>query len=183
MTADPVADSPVSITIEMVTKAMIKMKNGKAAGPSEIDTEILRASSDTGVPLVADLTNYMIRNGGTIPSDWKNSFLINIYEWKGDALIEGNYRGLKLLDHVMKGIERVITKERVFIIDMQLASCLNGEQLTQNSSSDSCKKNIWLRKGNCTSFFLTLKRHSIEYQEKSFGALYENVAWRNRLCS
>ena len=119
MTADPVVDPPVSITIEMVTKAMIKMKNGKAAGSSEIDTKILSASGDTGVPLVTDLANYMIRNGGTIPSDWKNSFLINVYEWKGDAVIGGNYRSLKLLDHVMKGIERGITKERVFIIDMQ----------------------------------------------------------------
>ena len=42
------------------------MKNGKAAGPSGIVVEMLKASSDTGVLLVSDLANDMIRNG-TIP--------------------------------------------------------------------------------------------------------------------
>ena len=63
----------------------------------------------------------MVRNG-VIPSDWEDSFIINIYKGKGDALERGNYRGLKLLDHVMKGIERVIEKiirERISIDDMQ----------------------------------------------------------------
>ena len=58
----------------------------------------------------------MVRNG-VIPSDWEDSFIINIYKGKGDAL----EKGLKLLDHVMKGIERVIEKiirERISIDDM-----------------------------------------------------------------
>ena len=49
-------------------------------------------------------------------------FIINIYKGKGGALERGNYRGLKNLDHVMKGIERVIEKiirERISIDDMQ----------------------------------------------------------------
>ena len=89
------------------------MKTGKAAGPSGIVAEMLKVSGDTGARLVADLANDMVRNG-VIPSDWEDSFIINIYKGKGDALERGNYRGLKLLDHVMKGIERVIS-----IDDMQ----------------------------------------------------------------
>ena len=79
---------------------------------------MLKASGDTGARLVADLANDMVRNG-VIPSDWED---INIYKGKGDALERGNYRGLKLLDHVMKGIEGVIEKiirERISIADMQ----------------------------------------------------------------
>ena len=64
-----------------------------------------------------------------------------------------------------------------------LASCLNGAQLMQYSSSDSCKKNIWLRTGNYALLSLTLKRHSIKYQEKLFGGSYENLTFRNGLCS
>ena len=82
---------------------------------------MLKASGDTGARLVADLANDMVRNG-VIPSDWEDSFIINIYKRKGDALERGNYRSLKLLDHVMKGIERVIEKtirERISIDDMQ----------------------------------------------------------------
>ena len=63
LTADPVAGPPVLTTIKMVAKAIIKMKNGKAAGSSGIDAEMLKASSDTGVRLVADLANDTIRNG------------------------------------------------------------------------------------------------------------------------
>ena len=64
-----------------------------------------------------------------------------------------------------------------------LPSCLNGAQLMQYSSSDSCKKNIWLRTGNYTLLLLTLKRHSIEYQERLFGGPCENLTLRNGLCS
>ena len=53
----------------MVVKAIIKMKNGKAAGPSGIIAEMLKTSSDTGVWLVTDLPNDIIING----SIWSDS--------------------------------------------------------------------------------------------------------------
>ena len=68
MTADTVVGPPILITIEMVAKAIIKMKNGKAAGPLGRVAEMLKVFGDTGVRLVADLANDMIRNGA-IPSD------------------------------------------------------------------------------------------------------------------
>ena len=152
------------------------MKTGKAAGPSGIVAEMLKASGDTGARLVADLANDMVRNG-VIPSDWEDSFIINIYKGKGDALERANYRGLKLLDHVMKGIERVIEKiirERISIDDMQFGFMPGCG--TTDSYSDSYKKNILLRTRNCTSHLLTLKRRSIAYQEKSSGGPCENLA-------
>ena len=66
--ADPVAGPPIHIDVEMVVKAITKMKTGKAAGPSGIVAEMLKASGDTGARLVADLANDMVRNG-VIPSD------------------------------------------------------------------------------------------------------------------
>ena len=178
LTADPVVGPPIHIDVEMVVKAITKMKTGKAAGPSGIVAEMLKASGDTGARLVADLANDMVRNG-VIPSDWEDSFIINIYKGKGDALERGNYRGLKLLDHVMKGMERVIEKiirERISIDDMQFGFMPAVAQLMQYSSSDSYKKNILLRTRNCTSHLLTLKRRSIAYQEKSSGGPCENLA-------
>ena len=62
-----------------------------------------------------DLANDMVRNG-VIPSDWEDSFIINIYKvmlWREVTT------GLKLLGHVMKGIERVIIRGRISIDDMQ----------------------------------------------------------------
>ena len=89
--ADPVVGPPIHIDVEMVVKAITKMETGKAAGPSGIVAEMLKASGDTGARLVADLANDMARNG-VIPSDWEDSFIINIYKGKGDALERGNYR-------------------------------------------------------------------------------------------
>ena len=133
MTADPVVGPLIVTTMEIVAKAIIMMKNGKTAGPSRIVAEMLKASGDNGVRWVADLANGMIRNG-TIPSDWDNSFIINIYKGKGDALIKGDYGGLKLLDNVMKGIERVMKKiirKRVFIDGMQSDAILILRQLQE----------------------------------------------------
>ena len=83
----------------------------KAAGPSEVVTEMLKAAGHVGAKLIADLGNSMIRNGD-MPADWKGSFIINLYKGKGDALERGNYGGLKLLDHVMKVMKRVIVYQR-----------------------------------------------------------------------
>ena len=45
---------------------------------------------------------------GEIPNDWNKSYMINVYKGKGDALECGSYRGIKLLEHAMKGFERVV---------------------------------------------------------------------------
>ena len=50
------------------------------------------------------------------------SIIINCFKGKGDAVEHGNFRGLKLLDHLMKVFERVIEKyirEAINIDDMQ----------------------------------------------------------------
>ena len=101
LTADPVVGPPIHIDVEMAVNAITKMKTSKPAGPSGIVVEMLKASGDTGARQVADLANDMVRNR-VIPSDWEDSFIINIYKGKGDALERGNYRGLKLLDYVVK---------------------------------------------------------------------------------
>ena len=166
-------------------EAIIKTKNGKAVGPSGIDIEMLNPSGDTGVRLVADLANDMTRNG-TIPSDWENIFIINIYKGKGDALIRGYYSGLKLLDHVKKGIEsdgKDHQGKEYSSMTCSLASCQDGAQLMQYSSLGSCKKNIWLRTGICTSLSLPLNKYLMEYQEKLFGGSCRNLALRNGLYS
>ena len=154
-----------------MAKATINMKNGKAAGPSRIAAEMLKASTDTGVQLVTDLANDMIRND-TIPSDWENSFFIFIYKGKGDALIRGNYRGLKLLDHVMKGIERVMEKiirERAFIGDMQFGF-MPGPGTTDVIFIFRQLQEKHLAKNRKLYFaFVDLEKDLIEYQEKLFG--------------
>ena len=49
----------------------------------------------------------MVRDG-EIPEDWNRSWMVNVYKGKGDALTCGSYRSIKLLEHAMKVLERVI---------------------------------------------------------------------------
>ena len=56
---------------------------------------------------MTDECNAVVRDG-KIPEDWSRSWKVNVYKGKGDALTCGSYRGIKLLEHAMKVLERVI---------------------------------------------------------------------------
>ena len=119
--ADPVLGPPPLITQEMVEKSIRKMKKGKAPGPSGVVTEMLTASLDVCSATIADLSNSIIRDN-TMPNEWNNSTIISLYKGKGEALERGNYRGLKLTEHVLKVLERIIDsfiRDIVDIDDMQ----------------------------------------------------------------
>ena len=102
----PVEGLPIPITIDMVKKAISKMKAGKALGPSGI-VVMIRAAGDMGASMIHDLAVAIIRDG-KVPSDWEQSFIVCLYKGKGDALERGNYRGLKLTEQVMKILERIV---------------------------------------------------------------------------
>ena len=90
----PMEGPPISITIDMVKKAISQMMAGKAPGPSGIVLEMIRAAGDMGASMIRDLAVAIIRDG-KVPSDWEQSFIGCLYKGKGDALERGNYCGLK----------------------------------------------------------------------------------------
>ena len=117
----PVEGPSEPITLEMITKAISKMASGKAAGPSGILAEMLKPVGESGAIEVRHLIKDIISEG-RIPTDWQESYIVNLYKGKGDALNRGNYRGLKLIDQVMKVLERVVEsliRQRVEIDEMQ----------------------------------------------------------------
>ena len=120
-TADKVCGEADTITFSEVKSAIARTKSNKAAGPSGVVAEMLKASGDVGIQWVTDLCNKIVQEG-KIPSDWRKSWMVKVYKGKGDALECGSYRGIKLLDHAMKVLERVIenrVKSKVCINDMQ----------------------------------------------------------------
>lgn len=90
-----------------VEDALRKMKVDKAAGPSGIVTEMIKAAESIGVDGLTDLCNVIVSEGH-IPEDWKSSLLIPVYKGKGDPMDCGSYRAIKLLEHSMKVVERVL---------------------------------------------------------------------------
>ena len=103
----PIAGPPPGVSASQVRKALSKMKSGRAAGPSGITAELLKATGNAGVECIRQLAEAVFCCG-VIPSDWEESFILNLYKGKGEALDRGNYRGLKLTDQVMKLLERIL---------------------------------------------------------------------------
>ena len=96
----PLEGLTIPITIDMVKKAISKMKSGKAAGPLGIVMEMisLKAAGETAI----------IRDG-KVPTDWERSFIVCLYKGKGDALDRRNYQeGLRLTKQAMKILERIV---------------------------------------------------------------------------
>ena len=163
------------ITANMVLSSIQKMKLGKSPGPSNVIAEMLKASPDQCSQLIADLINTIVKEG-KVPEEWNNSYIVSLFKGKGSALDRGNLCGLKLIDQVLKAVERVIEKiirECIAIDDMQFGF-MPGRGTTyaifivrQLQEKFLDKKLISL----ISLLSLILKRLSIEYHLKYYGGL------------
>lgn len=105
--ADNVSSLPHLIGKDMVTGSFSKTKNGKAAVPSDLGSEIVKAAGGVRADMIVDLINQIIGEG-VIPPGWKFNTIVNCYNRKGYALERGNLRGQKLIYQILKVVERVI---------------------------------------------------------------------------
>ena len=115
----PLLEGP-PIPIDMVKKAISKMKSGKAEGPSGI-VVMIKAAGDTGASMIPDFATAIMRDGKA-STDWEESFIVCLYKDKGNALDRGNYRGLRLTEQAMKVLEKIVdglTRQVVSIDDSQ----------------------------------------------------------------
>ena len=89
-----------------MTAVLKKMKRHKAPGLSGLIAEMIQATGDIEIQWIFDLCNGIVKEG-CIPEDWKSSVVLPIYKGKGDPMQCGSYRGIKLLEHAMKVVERI----------------------------------------------------------------------------
>ena len=95
-------------------EAFKHLKIGKAPGPTEVYEEMILASGDVRIRV-------LMENSLRMPSDWATSVAIHIFKGKGD-MNHGVHRGVKILEHAMKIVEKVLEMEcRNFLMmnDMQ----------------------------------------------------------------
>ena len=100
-------DGEIVIKRVEVEKARKRMKVGKAESPTDLTSDMLLVLGDDGIDWLTALLKKVWKKE-EIPDDWKHSALKTIFKGKGSILNCGNYRGIKLLEHVMKGHERII---------------------------------------------------------------------------
>ena len=70
---------------------------------------------------MTDLINNIVKEG-CIPDYWRKSILVPVYKGKGDPLVCGSYRAIKILEQPIKVLERVLEKRircQVSIDNMQ----------------------------------------------------------------
>ena len=85
------------------------MKSGKATVPSEVSVEMIVANGKIGVKVMMKLCQRVL-DGRGMPDEWKTSVVVLIFKGKGDVMSCGSYRGVKLLEHAMKIVERVLKR-------------------------------------------------------------------------
>ena len=107
---------------EKVEKAVKEMKLGKAAGVSEVAAEHIKASGMVGIEVITRIANRMLDDEG-IPEDWRHSVLVPLYKGKGDVRDCGAYRGVKLLEHGMKVVERVFERKLRNMVTVNEMQC------------------------------------------------------------
>ena len=103
----PVCGPCERISVLEVDAAIGKMKQRKLGGPTGVVSEMLKAADETGTLWMTDVCNAVVKDG-KIPEDWSRSWMVNVYKEKGDVLACGSYRGIKLLEHAMTVLERVV---------------------------------------------------------------------------
>ena len=91
-----------------VERALGIMKNGKASSPNGIVKKHL-AASPHGKQVILQIANE-IHNGIDMPYDWRMNTVVPIYKKKGSVMDCASYRGVKLLEHGMKDVERLLEK-------------------------------------------------------------------------
>ena len=100
-----------------IVEAIQSMKSGKATGTSEVSVEMIVASGKIGVKVMMELCQRVL-DGRGMPDEWKTSVIVPIFKGKGDVMSCGSYRGVKLLEHAMKIVERVLERRIRILVNL-----------------------------------------------------------------
>ena len=104
-----IVEGPVEeVSLEEITSAMKKIKLGKASGLLKVSMEMINATEKVGIDEMK-LCQRVLDEKGML-EDWKTSVMVPIYKGKGNVMNCGTYRGVKLLEHGMKIIRRILEK-------------------------------------------------------------------------
>ena len=104
-------EEPIKNVIREEMAIAIKvMKPGKAAGPSEVCAEMMiSACGEVGVSVMVELCQRVF-DGKGMPDEWQISVLVPIFKGKGDVRNCHTCRGVKLLEHAVTIVERVLER-------------------------------------------------------------------------
>jgi len=118
------------IRIDEAAAELKKMKRQKDPGLSGLVAEMTQTTGDIGTQWILDLCNGIVKEG-CIPEDWNSSVVLPIYKGKGDQMECGSYKGIKLLEHATKVVEKIFEdriQQQIDIDDTQFGF-INAKEL------------------------------------------------------
>ena len=92
-----------------VTRGLKGVKKGRAPGWDEMGAEMVDVAGEIGARWTKRLLNTFMKQC-KVPEDWRTGLIVPIWKRKGDAQDPGKYRGVTLLSHIMKLLERILDK-------------------------------------------------------------------------
>ena len=85
------------------------MKTGKAYGPSDVLLELIAASGGVGIQVMAEICQKVLDEFG-MTAELTLRLVVPIFKWKGDIQYCSCYIAVRLLEHGMKVVERVLRR-------------------------------------------------------------------------
>ena len=108
-----------------------------------------------------------VLDGKEMPDEWHTSVLVPIFKEKGDVKNCNTYRGVKLLEHAMEIVERVLDsriQESVNIDSMQFGF-MPGRRMTDTLFVvRRMQKEYSDKKKSCTCVLWIFRRYLIEFR-------------------
>ena len=136
---------------ELIT-ALVKLKNGKAGGNSQILPEMVKVGCG-GETALLDLV-HTVWEEGKVPRDWSNAVLIPIPK-KGNLSYCDNWRGITLLEVIGKVVARVLQARLQMVAEQELPDSQCGFRKARG----------------CSDMIFTVRQlveKSIEHRSKQF---------------
>ena len=96
-----VNDLDHEISIGEITLAIKNLKGNKSCGPDGIPPEFYKSINDLLSPVLVIVFNYIYTNG-VFPRSWCTGLIYPIYKNKGEVNDPSNYRGISLLNIIVK---------------------------------------------------------------------------------
>ena len=114
-----------AFTIQELEKGLQSMKFGKATGSDQIPIEVLRNKDNILREVILHLFNLALHQG-IVPQEWKDVIITILFK-KGDPSLCDNYRGISLIAHLGKLLERLVTN-RIVPVVTNIAGCIPDTQ-------------------------------------------------------
>jgi hypothetical protein len=140
-----------------VRTAIDKIQGFKAAGPNGVNAAMIRAAREKCVRMLTAMANDLLFNH-VLPEELKHSTVVALYKGKGDRLSCNSFRGIKLLEHSFKILEKLLETRLRHIVqveDTQFGFMPGRGTIDAIFLQGSYVRSSWQKARTCTGYSLT----------------------------